>query len=399
MAKNTHLEHLEDDIFNQGYAGATNALNFLKSLRDMLSSGKGGSNTKVTVKWDGAPAIICGTDPQRGEFFVGTKSVFNKTEPKICYNEELIDYHYPSGAIAGILKQCLRELKKLPIKGVVQGDLLYTKRPDVIAMKGQPSYRFKPNTITYVIPKYSELGKKVASSKLGIVFHTTYSGNDIGSMSAGFGVDVSGLQGVKDVAVFSSTFENVNGMANLTPGEMNRLNNSIATAKRNLDGGRKWLNGIQKAEGPQSFSPPALFKIYFNQVIRGGKIDNAEGIARGYVKFVTDKYDQEIAKKKTPKSQKEWQDRKTKAIQYLNSNKSIMISALSGFKNLITAKEQVINKLKKIEGVGTFLEDENGYRVTSPEGFVAIKDGAAIKLVDRLEFSRANFTVAKDWGK
>ena len=297
------------------------------------------------------------------------------------------------------MKQCLDQLKKVPIKGVVQGDLLYTKRPDIIAMKGQPCYRFKPNTITYVIPKYSELGKKVASSKLGIVFHTTYSGPTIGDMSAGFGVDVKGMQGVKDVAVFSSTFENVNGMANLTPGELNRLNNSITTAKRNLDAGRKWLNDIQKAEGPQSFSPPALFKIYFNQVIRGGKIDNAEGIAKGYVKFVTDKYDQEIAKKKTPKSQKEWQDRKTKAIQYLNSNKSIMISALSGFKNLITAKEQVINKLKKIEGVGTFLEDENGYRVTSPEGFVAIKDGAAIKLVDRLEFSRANFTVAKDWGK
>ena len=398
MAKNTHLEHLEDDIFNQGYAGATNALNFLQSLRDMLSSGKGGSNTKVTVKWDGAPAIICGTDPETGLFFVGNKSVFNKTTPKICYSHADIDHWY-NGSLNQIMKQCLDQLKKVPIKGVVQGDLLYTKRPDIIAMKGQPCYRFKPNTITYVIPKYSELGKKVASSKLGIVFHTTYSGPTIGDMSAGFGVDVKGMQGVKDVAVFSSTFENVNGMANLTPGELNRLNNSITTAKRNLDAGRKWLNEIQKAEGPQSFSPPALFKIYFNQVIRGGKIDNAEGIAKGYVKFVTDKYDQEIAKKKTPKSQKEWQDRKTKAIQYLNSNKSIMISALSGFKNLITAKEQVINKLKKIEGVGTFLEDENGYRVTSPEGFVAIKDGAAIKLVDRLEFSRANFTVAKDWGK
>ena len=398
MAKNTHLEHLEHDIFNQGYAGATNALNFLQSLRDMLSSGKGGSNTKVTVKWDGAPAIICGTDPETGLFFVGNKSVFNKTTPKICYSHADIDHWY-SGSLNQIMKQCLDQLKTVPIKGVVQGDLLYTKRPDIIAMKGQPCYRFKPNTITYVIPKYSELGKKVASSKLGIVFHTTYSGPTIGDMSAGFGVDVKGMQGVKDVAVFSSTFENVNGMANLTPGELNRLNNSITTAKRNLDAGRKWLNDIQKAEGPQSFSPPALFKIYFNQVIRGGKIDNAEGIAKGYVKFVTDKYDQEIAKKKTPKSQKEWQDRKTKAIQYLNSNKSIMISALSGFKNLITAKEQVINKLKKIEGVGTFLEDENGYRVTSPEGFVAIKDGAAIKLVDRLEFSRANFTVAKDWGK
>lgn len=67
--------------------------------------------------------------------------------------------------------------------------------------------------------------------------------------------------------------------------------------------------------------------------------------------------------------------------------------------NLINAKEQIINRLKKIEGVGTFLEDENGFKVTSPEGFVAIKDGMAVKLVDRLEFSRANFTVAKDWGK
>ena len=63
------------------------------------------------------------------------------------------------------------------------------------------------------------------------------------------------------------------------------------------------------------------------------------------------------------------------------------------------AKDKIINKLKKIEGVGTFLEDEDGYRVTSPEGFVAIKDGSAVKLVDRLEFSRANFTVAKNWSK
>ena len=206
MAKNTHLEHLEDDIFNQGSAGATNAVRFLESLRDMLTTGKGGNNTKVTVKWDGAPAIICGTDPQTGEFFVGTKSVFNKTAPKICYTDEFIDFHY-DGAINGILKQCLRELKKLPIKGVLQGDLLYTKKPNVIAMRGKPCYHFKPNTITYVIPKHSELGMKVAKSRLGIVFHTSYTGSSIDTMSAGFGVDVSGMQGVKDVAVFSSTFQ------------------------------------------------------------------------------------------------------------------------------------------------------------------------------------------------
>lgn len=398
MAKNTHLEHLEDDIFNQGYAGATNAINFLESLRDMLTSGKGGNNTKVTVKWDGAPAIICGTDPETGLFFVGNKSVFNKTNPKICYSYADIDFHY-DGALNGILKACLDQLSKLPIQGVIQGDLLYTKRPTVIAMRGRPCYHFKPNTITYVIPKHSELGQKVAASKLGIVFHTSYRGSTIGDMSAGFGVDVSGMQGVKDVAVFSSTFQNTNGIANLAPGEITRLNGTIGKAQRSLAKGKKFLDEIQKAGGPQTFAPPALFKIYFNQVIRGGTVPSAEGIATGYVNFVTKKYDDEIKKKKTEKSQQEWKRRKMDALAYLNNNKSVMIHTFTGFKDLIAAKEQVINKLTKIEGVGTFLEDEKGYRVTSPEGFVAIMDGQAIKLVDRLEFSRANFTVAKDWGK
>ena len=399
MSKNTHLEHLEDDIFNQGYAGATNAINFLESLRDMLTTGHGGGSTKVTVKWDGAPAIICGTDPKNGEFFVGTKSVFNKTEPKICYNDELIDYYYPTGAIAGILKQCLKELKKLPIEGVVQGDLLYTKTPPVVVMGGKSCYKFKPNTITYCVEKNTEMGDKVGASNLGIVFHTTYRGSSVADMAAGFGADVSGLQGVADVAVFSSEFQNVNGIANLSAGEITTINMTIAKAKRNLRTGSRFLNEIQRAQGPQTFSPPALFKIYFNQVIRGGVIPDATGIANGYIKFVNDKYDAEIAKKKTEKSQQEWTKRKTNAIKYLNSNTSVMKSAFTGFKDLIAAKEQVINKLKKIEGIGTFLEDENGYKATSPEGFVAIKDGTALKLVDRLEFSRANFTVAKDWGK
>jgi hypothetical protein len=280
----------------------------------------------------------------------------------------------------------------------LQGDLLYNKTPPLTTMGGKRCYKFRPNTITYCVESATDMGKKVAASKLGIVFHTTYTGPSLGEMSAGFGVDVSGMQGVKDVAVFSSTFENINGMANLTPAEIVRLNNSIAVAERNLSSGRTFLNAIQRDTGTYAYN--SLFKIYFNQVIREGKVPtNAAGMAQGFISFVDARYKAEIAKKKTPKAQGEWETRRQQAIAYLNSNKSVMFSALSGFKNLITAKEQVINKLKKIDGVGTFLEDESGYRVTSPEGFVAIKDGTAIKLVDRLEFSRANFTVAKDWGK
>jgi len=398
MAKNTHLEHLEDDIFNSGYTGATNAINFLKSLRDMLTTGSGGSSTKVTVKWDGAPAIICGVDPETGYFFVGTKSVFAKTEPKVCYADEDIDLWYTGHPIAPKLKQCLRLLPQTGITGVVQGDLLYTSTPPKMQMGGKTCYKFKPNTITYCVDANTDLGTKVGQSDLGIVFHTRYHGQILPEMNASFGVDVSTMQNSKKVAVFSATFENTNGVANLSVAEQTRLNNSIRIAETNLKTGRKFLDTIQQQTGNMAFT--ALFKIYFNEVIKGGHIPtNAASMAQGFCKFVDARYKAEIAKKKTPKAQGEWETRRREAIAYLNSNKSVMFSALSGFKNLITAKEQVINKLKKIDGVGTFLEDENGYRVTSPEGFVAIKDGTAMKLVDRLEFSRANFTVAKDWGK
>ena len=397
MSKNTHLEHLEDDIFNNGYAGAQNALAFLEGLKGMLSTGSGGGNMKVTVKWDGAPAIICGEDPVNGFFFVGTKSVFAKTEPKICYTHDDIDQWY-QGELNTKLKMALDHLSKLPIKGVIQGDLLYTGTPTLTTMGGKRCYKFKPNTITYCVEKDTEMGKKVAKSQVGIVFHTHYNGQDFDSMTAGFGVDVSGLQGNSDVAVFSSSFTNTNGIANLTPGEMNKLNQTMRVAKRNLDSSRKFLNEIGGTLKPMQ--PAALFKIFFNQKIKEGRIPSTPQLMlNDFKKFVETAYAKKEAGVKTPKAKANWESKKQEAINYLNSNKSEIYRALAGFKNLIAAKEQIINRLKKIEGVGTFLEDEKGYKVTSPEGFVAIKDGTAVKLVDRLEFSRANFTVAKDWGK
>src|SRR6056300_982226 len=122
--KNTHLEHLEDDIINRGAVGGDNAINFLKSVRNMLA-GTTGSKTNITVKWDGAPAIICGINPENGKFFVGTKSVFNKN-PKVNYSTGDIRKNH-SGALAEKLSVALRELSRLGIKDVLQGDLLFTQ--------------------------------------------------------------------------------------------------------------------------------------------------------------------------------------------------------------------------------------------------------------------------------
>ena len=71
------MEHLEDSILNHGVNGTRDAINFLRSLRDMLA-GTAKSKVNVSVKWDGAPAIFCGTDPSDGKFFVAKKGIFNK---------------------------------------------------------------------------------------------------------------------------------------------------------------------------------------------------------------------------------------------------------------------------------------------------------------------------------
>ena len=397
MAKNTHLEHLEDDIFNSGTAGVTNSINFLKSLRDMLTEGDGGLAMKVTTKWDGAPAIVCGRNPQDGRFFVGTKSVFNKTNPKVVYSEADADRLYPGQTVGGILKNCLERLSTLPIQGVLQGDLLYQKKPPVIMLEGKRTYSFRPNTITYTVDVKSELGQKVGASKLGIVFHTEYTGTSMTDLMAGFGADVSKLQGKPEVAVFSSEFQNVGGAANLSKVERASVNRTILAAETNLRQGQTFIKGIQDV-GKGPFTLPALFKVYFNQVVREGRVPPAQIMSKQFCSFIDKKFTTEIAKKKTGKSKVEWMKRRNEAVKYLNTNRTSMNNALDGFKNLMDAKVMIINKLTKIKSVGTFLEEENGLRATNPEGFVAIRDGAALKLVDRLEFSRANFTAAKDWG-
>ncbi len=123
-AKNTHMEHLEDNVLNGGVDGARQSINFLQSLRDMLA---GNSNTKIntSVKWDGAPAVFAGIDPRDGKFFVAKKGIFNKN-PKV-YKTPAEVRADTSGDLAEKLLICLKYLPELNIKGVIQGDLMFTE--------------------------------------------------------------------------------------------------------------------------------------------------------------------------------------------------------------------------------------------------------------------------------
>ena len=225
--KNTHLEHLEDDIINRGSRGGANAVNFLNAVRNMLAGNIGGK-LNMSVKWDGAPAVFCGQNPENGKFFVGTKSVFNKT-PKINYTSRDIARNH-SGVVADKLKVCLANLSRLNIKGILQGDLLFTNDLKAINIDGEKMVSFTPNTITYAVPMSSDLGRRIMKAKMGIVFHTSYSGKAMNKLSASFGT-VTGSSN-RNVFLASAGYKETSVM--FSKGELSRFDAQIRMAEGSL---------------------------------------------------------------------------------------------------------------------------------------------------------------------
>ena len=396
MAKNTHLEHLEDDIVNQGKIGGINAIKMLRELGDMLTEPQ--SSVTITTKWDGAPAIVCGIDPCSGVFFVGTKSVFNKVTPKVCASNYDIDQFYPGG-VNPILKDCLKYLPSLGITGVVQGDFLFTSTSkSVKQIGGEECITFQPNTITYAVPTGTPMGDQVKAAKMGIVFHTAYTGNGfLSSMSASFGVPT--LNSNADVTVFSSTFTDASGAAKMSQSEITNYKAAVNKAEGSLRQASGFLNEIRDT-GEGKFMMNAMFKQYMNTFIRGGvDITNAQQTANGFVQFYKSVLQKEILSKKTKSTQDKYKKILNDGVKFLTTNARPLYFTVASYMNLITAKEIIISRLEMVKDIKTFLKTENGYEVTAPEGFVAISSGSALKLVKRKEFSRANFTAAKDWEK
>ena len=393
--KNTHLEHLEDNILNGGSQGGKEAVAFLRSLGKMLD--QGGADTRVTVKWDGAPAVICGTNPDNGRFFVGTKSVFNKTDPKIVYSEEDVDRMYSPGQLAQKLKDSYKYLSQLSIPNVVQGDLLFTDDKYEATIGGDTCIAFQPNTIVYAVPKDTDIGQKIQEAKLGIVFHTSYSGRSLDTMTASFGN--IGVQGNTDVFVTSSDFKNASGEANMTSAEKTTYANLVNKTEGSLKQASRFLD-MMKTNNMNKFTLNIMFKTFFNRYVREGRsLIGARNTARDFAQYFSNALDKEIATKKMKTTKDKYLDIKNKGLKFISDNQQAIYMTVASYMNLQAAKNFMIRKLQKVNTFGTFLRTPDGYRVTAPEGFVAIRSGQALKLVDRLEFSRANFTADKNWEK
>ena len=399
--KNLHLEHLEDEILNYGVDGGRAAINFLRSLRDMMA-GNSRSSVNMTVKWDGAPAIFAGIDPEDGKFFVAKKSVFN-VNPKLYKTNAEIDADL-SGTLNAKFKVALEELSKLGIKNVLQGDLMFTDDVETNDIDGVSHYTFQPNTIVYAVPVNSDFGKVINRAKLGIVWHTTYTGNSLPDMKASFGADISKLKKPSSVWMDDATYKDASGSATFTAAETEKITGVLSKVgstfqKINANGLRAFLKLQDSMTGTLA---GASLKTYNNSKVRAGqRISNPNAHAKGYEKWVFDSIQKQIDKAKSPKGKEKYVNMQKEYVREVKKHTNNLRNVITFQNLLVDAKMQIIKKLDKVKSIGTFIRTPNGFKVTNPEGYVAIDrvKGNAVKLVDRMEFSFNNFTAIKAWDR
>ncbi len=394
--KRTHLEHIEDIILYDGFDGGKRVLDYFRALAVTLQ-GSAAESMSVSVKWDGAPAVVCGTHPQTGKFFVGTKSVFAKNA-KINYTKSDIAKNHGTDELGQKLLKCLVHLKKLSIGGVVQGDLLFTD--DDLTRRNfnnVPHITFTPNTITYAVPEDTDLGKQIDRAKVGIIFHTTYNGDNLEDMSASAGADVESFGSSPDVFFDNATYKDVSGSAKFTADET-----------------KTFMNGIEKLEGLLQNVPRDLqsqlgrnkdfvpmFQMYINAMVKQGQLpSNVNQFLQGFQKFYTDRMQQQISGLKAQKALALRQDKMKQMPNFLRQVRKPLQAMLTFYKAVQQLKGFVLKKMNQAMAIGSFQQTEKGLEVTDPEGFVAVdKTGNAVKLVDRLGFSRRNLTAISKFKK
>lgn len=388
-SKNLHMEHLEDAIFNEGSAGTVEAIRFLESVTEMLS-GNSKSSVNITVKWDGAPAVFAGVNPENGKFFVGSKSVFNKTTPKINYTNADIDKNHPGG-LGATLKVALKELKKLNITGVLQGDIMFTSDSiEVQDIDGESHITFQPNTITYAVPSNSDLAKVIKRAKIGVIWHTKYTGKTMATMKAGFNPNVKKLQKPSSVWYDNASFKDTSGASTFTKAEVKSMQKLITDVKSKFKAAGRFVDELHNSDLISEV------KIYGNAQIRQGTSSLS---AADFQKRMKDKMQTAIDNLKTDRAKERKQKTMDETMKFLTRNRKKLQSVFDLHDSITKAKIYIVRKLERVKNLGTFIRTENGFKVTAPEGFVAIDkpSGNALKLVDRLEFSKLNFTVSKNW--
>ena len=310
-----------------------------------------------------------------------------------------------SGPLNSKFKIALKEFSKLGIKGVLQGDLMFTDDVETDTIDGVKYFTFQPNTIVYAVPVDSDFGRKIRTSKIGIVWHTTYTGKELQSMKASFGVNISGLKKTSSVWMDDATYKDTSGKSTFTESETEKITailSQVGKTFHKINAGqlKKFLTLQENMSGNMS---GASLKTYNNSKVRAGEtIKNPNAHAKGYPQWVKEHIQKQIDTVKSPAGKKKYENIQKEYVREVTKHTNNLIQIITFQNLLVDAKMLIVKKLNSVKQLtDTFVRTKNGFKVTNPEGFVAIDriSGGAVKLVDRMEFSFNNFTAIKAWDR
>jgi len=394
--KGGHISHLEDGMFEDGYEGLVSSIKILKDV--VLSLSAGGSNSpssvNISTKWDGAPAVLAGVNPENGKFFVSTKAFFNK-EPKINYTEADIRKNHEGGLVPKLV-DCLKYLKTLNIRGMAWGDVLFSqsdKKTETI--EGKSYITFRPNTITYAVPTDSPIGGVVKTAKFGVVFHTKFTGNSIAAATnrANWSAGTVPMGTSTSVWMPSAKIPTLpkSSPALLQTPEIKKMKETVNKIEADSKSLKSALQTFLKSPAAEYVS------TYMNSVIRTGA---AKASTKALAGFIQARLGKEIEMLKKPEAKEQRAKKLDSVVKFLDTYASEIDKLFALHALITTAKGVLISKLAMTQSVSTFVAASGGYKPSAPEGFVAACSGSSckiVKLVDRREFSANNFNIAKTW--
>jgi hypothetical protein len=412
--KNLHLEHLDDEIWNRGHQGAVEALQYLEGAAGLLL---GSSDQKyfATKKWDGSPALLVGTDPETGAFVMGDKGIFSATKENRIYKAGDVDRVKPDKEVKGQkvdrsdlrtkLKTAFNYLKDLNYGDkILQGDLLWTQgdgQSGFQMIDGVNYWTFTPNLLTYAVPADTPLAQRMSKAKVGIVFHTTYEGGPtLKNMSARFGADIGEIGSTPYIYVRDATIKDVSGSVTLTQRESNMLEMAVAELWNYLSAiGEETFKWLESSVAGHSLRD--LIKIDINKMVRAGAMDQPEAYVQQFLKRLAERLTADIEKLKTQAGQDRKRAAQEEALKYIQQHTESIENVYLLFIGIQRVKDVLQKHYAAIRQIDTFIARPDGSFDVKPEEGVVIVDHLgkggkeAVKIVDRLDFSRENFEKAR----
>lgn len=366
VRKNKRIPHVEDLMFSEGREGLAASLRMLGEVLDRSE------NIGMTVKWDGKPAVVCGINPENGRFFVGTKSAFNK-DVRVFHTVEEIVRGTENPELASKLCECLAYLPRLGIKGVLQGDLLFTS--DSLTVTSE-EVSFTPNAIRYSVDRGTEAGRKIARARIGIAFHTVYEGRTMANLSvASYRFDP--LSVAPDPLVWMPNIS----VRSLVEGDSDAEEESLHECHLLSEKVGAFLPTLVTNGDLTPFLMP-----YINSTVMAGI---SELSARGLGKYIEGKSVKEIDKLKTDAGKEKKRVAASNLINFTETYAAHINRAFDLHRKMAAVKESVLSRIPLTEFRHHFV-DGDALRPTEPEGIVVSDSDRVVKFVRRSGFSAHN---------